>query len=139
MQDTAAQNSWNALEVTLEIELPRWAVRHKVACGISERDADLNDLQHVDVASQRLVVKVGVAAKRPSWPGDNTWELRVLRGKNSYHRSNSTHQQLEHTMATYGYLSTTSRITAISSSRLCAHTSRISTRPPRDASAFASS
>lgn len=65
-------------EIELEVELPRRRAGRIVAILVHEREAELDDLQQVDVAPQQLVLVVHCAAELADWPDDDAGEFCVL-------------------------------------------------------------
>lgn len=65
-------------EVELEVELPRRRARRIVPILVHEREAELDDLQEVDVTPQQLVLVVHCAAKLSDWPDNHSREFCVL-------------------------------------------------------------
>lgn len=68
-------------EVELEVELPRRRARRIVSVFVHEREAELDDLQKVDVTPQQLVLVVHCAAELANWPDNDAGEFCVLVGK----------------------------------------------------------
>ena len=68
----------NALDAEVEVELPRGHVLWVVPVLVRDGEADLDDLQQVDVTPHGLVVVVGGGLERPYWPSYNTWKFCVL-------------------------------------------------------------
>lgn len=68
-------------EIELEVELPRRRAGRIVSVFVHEREAELDDLQKVDVTPQQLVLVVHCAAELADWPDDDTGEFCVLMGK----------------------------------------------------------
>ncbi len=123
----------------------------QVTVGREERDAQLQHLDEIDVASEGLIVIVGFTAKRSHGPRHDTWEFGILstrqqevlfvpRSLSRDHRclpgkwtsSDMTTRALgiplpwdRHTMLMYGYFSTIMRSTAISCAKLPRQTSRM--------------
>ena len=77
-------------EVELKVELPRGRPRWIFARLVHEGQAQLDDLQEVNVAAQQLVLVVGVAAELPDGPGDDARELCVLVNTQRYDASHVT-------------------------------------------------
>lgn len=69
----------NALDAEVEVELPRGHVLWVVPVLVRDGEADLDDLQQVDVTPHGLVVVVGGGLERPYWPGYDARKLGVLR------------------------------------------------------------
>ena len=67
-----------ALKGEFEVELEGADARGQLALLVTEGEADLDDLQKVDVAAQRLVVKVGRRLEGADGTGDDPRELCVL-------------------------------------------------------------
>eukprot|EP00964_Phaeocystis_antarctica_P049726 scaffold28807_cov67-Phaeocystis_antarctica.AAC.18 len=67
-----------ALEGEFEVELKGADARGQLALLVTEGEANLDDLQKVDVAAQRLVVKVGRRLEGADGTGDDPRELCVL-------------------------------------------------------------
>lgn len=65
-------------EVELEVELPRRRARRIVSILVHEREAELDDLQEVDVTPQQLVLVVHCAAKLADRPDNHSREFCVL-------------------------------------------------------------
>jgi hypothetical protein len=68
----------NLLDTELEIKLPSRALLRKVAFLVRQRNADLNDLQQVNIASHCLVVVIGGCLEGSYWASHNPREFRVL-------------------------------------------------------------
>lgn len=68
-------------EVKLEVELPRRRAGRIVSVLVHEREAELDDLQEVDVTPQELVLVVHCAAKLADRPDDHSGEFCVLMKK----------------------------------------------------------
>lgn len=77
-RDQRFMSGGDVLKVTLEIELPGRTIWHQLSRLICKRYSNLNDVQHVHVATQRLVVELCVAGKGASGACDNARELSVL-------------------------------------------------------------
>jgi len=139
----------DVLDIELKVELPRADAGSQGAGRVREREAELDDVEHVDVDAQRLVVVVARAlegADRPRWyarefsvlgPREHT-HAHTKRDTNTsrsgeWHRSLASQISIErdrHTMPIHWYSSTALRINSISSSNVSAHTSRITTGCP---------
>ena len=72
-----------ALQGEFEVELEGADARGQLALLVAEGEPDLNELQKVDVGSQRLIVKVGGRLEGADGAGDDPWELCVLRTEKS--------------------------------------------------------
>lgn len=65
-------------EVELEVELPRRRARRIVPIFVHKREAELDDLQEVDITPQQLVLVVHCAAKLADGPDNHSWKFCVL-------------------------------------------------------------
>ncbi len=75
------QRVWCAhvvVDAEAKVELPCADLGGKIAVLVAERDAQLDELEQIDVASQCLVVVVRRAFECAYWPRDDTGELGVL-------------------------------------------------------------
>lgn len=68
-------------EVELEVELPRRRAGRIVSVFVHKREAELDDLQKVDVTPQQLVLVVHCAAELADRPDDDAGEFCVLTGE----------------------------------------------------------
>lgn len=66
------------LDAEMEVELPGADVLRSVTILVCKCDADLYDLQQVNIAPHSLVVIVRRSLERADWPSDDARELRVL-------------------------------------------------------------
>lgn len=67
-------------KIELEVKLPRRRAGWIVAILVHEREAELNDLQQVDVAPKQLVLVVHCATELADWSDNNAREFCVLVG-----------------------------------------------------------
>jgi hypothetical protein len=65
-------------ERELEVKLPRAAIFWHIAVLIRERDAELDDLQHVDVALECLEVIIVRVLKHADRPRHHAGEFSIL-------------------------------------------------------------
>lgn len=89
---------------------------------IRKSQTKLNQLQHVNVAPQCLIVKLSLVLERTDWAGNLNDIINVFRITRLSKRTTPGNSV---SIAMYGYLRTTSLTRAHSSSKLCAQTSRM--------------
>lgn len=77
--ESKAKEQNSALHTEPKVELPRRGLWWKVAILVRERDADLNDLEKVDIAAHCLVVVVGRSLEVSYWARYNTRKLGILK------------------------------------------------------------
>lgn len=65
-------------EVKFEVELPRCRAGRIISIFVHEREAELDDLQEVDVAPEQLVLVVHCAAELADGPNHHSRKLCVL-------------------------------------------------------------
>lgn len=68
----------NSLDTEFEVELPSRTLFRKVSLLVCERDADLNDLEQINITSHRLVVVIGGCLESSYWASHNSREFRIL-------------------------------------------------------------
>lgn len=70
--------SAHSLDAETKVELPCANVRRRVALLIAQCDAELDELEQIDVTPQCLVVIIAGPLECTDWSSDDAWELGVL-------------------------------------------------------------